>query len=595
MRQSLRLRPPGVYHDATEKRVAPLALARSGVPGFVGLTRKGPTNIPVHITSVERFREIYGRLDSDTYLAPAIEGFFANGGRECFVLRVARQAGHGAGEFALPASTRVRDQQGKHTIQIEALNEGSWGNGITVSVRPQPPKVQTFITLDMHAGDNGVAIRSTHGFSRGTVVRVYDDTHEFYRVVHEVDGKNLFWSQEEPAEHGFRSGGPTYVEPVAFEVEVQGEGLRESFKDLSFARMSPNYFERAVNGASQLILLRNLGSDSILQQRYPSELKDVALTGGADGLFNVTPADFIGRDDGPGHRLGLRALEVVEQVDLLVIPDLMWALEHSTGFNGTTKNVEVVQDEMISQCERTRDRFSILDVPDPRDHLRALNWRLQFDSAYAALYFPWIVVEHEGRQRLVPPSGHIAGAYARTDADGGLHHAPANVSLEGVLDLERVLQDPDIGYLNGRGVNCLKYFPTRGVRVWGARTVSSDPNLRFVNVRRVLNGIIRAVTTNLQWVVFEPNHPRLWKSVMRNVSFFLRDLWRLGYFKGRVPEEAFYVKCDHETNPPELRDAGYLVVEVGVSPVRPAEFIVFRVQQAVEEVGPGAGAESVQE
>lgn len=595
MRQSLRLRPPGVFHDETEKRVAPLALARSGVPGFVGLTRKGPANVPVHITSVERFREIYGRLENDTYLAPAVEGFFANGGRECFVLRVAHMAEHERGEIALSASARLRDQDDKLTIQIDAINQGSWGNGISVTVRPQPPRVQTFITLDMHPGDNGAAIKSTHGFSRGTVVRIYDDTREIHRVIQEVDGKNLFWSLEEAVEIGFKSGGPTYVEPVAFEVEAVGEGLREHFKDLSFARVSPNYFERAVNSQSQLISLTNLGSDAPLHQRYPKEIVDLQLSSGADGLYNVTPADFIGRDDGPGYRFGLRALEAIEQIDLLVIPDLMWALEQSTGFNNTTKNVEVVQDEMIGQCERTRDRFAILDVPDPRDHLKALNWRLQFDSPYAALYFPWIVVEHEGRQRLVPPSGHIAGAYARTDADGGLHHAPANVALEGVLDLERVLQDADIGYLNGRGVNCLKYFPTRGVRIWGARTVSSDPNTKFVNVRRVLNGIIRAVGTNLQWVVFEPNHPRLWKSVTRNVSFFLRDLWRLGYFKGRVPEEAFYVKCDHETNPTELRDAGYLVVEVGVSPVRPAEFIVFRVQQAVEEVGPGSGAEAVQE
>jgi phage tail sheath protein FI len=332
-----------------------------------------------------------------------------------------------------------------------------------------------------------------------------------------------------------------------------------------------------------------MGSDGALQRRYPKEVVDLRLAGGSDGLFNVTPADFIGRDDGPGHRYGLRAYEAVEQIDLLVIPDLMWALEHSIGFNKTTKNVEVVQDEMIAQCERTRDRFAILDVPDSRDHLRALNWRLMYDSAYAALYFPWIVVEHEGRTRTVPPSGHIAGAYARTDVESGVHRAPANVPLEGVLDVERVLQDADIGYLNGRGVNCLKYFPTRGVRIWGARTVSSDGSLKFINVRRILSAIIRSVSSNLQWVVFEPNHPRLWKSVTRNVSFFLRDLWRLGFFSGRVPEEAFYVKCDHETNPAELRDAGYLVLEVGVAPVRPAEFIVFRVQQAVEEVGPGGG------
>ena len=596
MRQSaLRLRPPGVYKDEAEKRVTPLTLASSGVPGFVGLTRKGPTNVPLHITSYERFREIYGKLDNDTYLAPAIEGFFLNGGRECFVLRVAHLSERGRGEMALKASTRLRDADDKLTIQVDAINEGSWGNDIVLNVRPQPPRAQTFITLDMHSGDTGVAIKSTHGFSRGTVIRIYDDHHEAHRVVHEIQGKNLFWNADEPLDYEFKSGGPTYVEPVAFELEVSGDGIKEHFRDLTFARMSPNYFERMVNAQSSLVTLTNLGSTSPLPRNYPTEAIEVRLTGGSDGLYNVSPEDFIGRDDGPGHRYGLRAFEAVEQIDLLVIPDLMWALEHSVAFNNTSKNVEVVQDEMIGQCERTRDRLALLDVPDPRDHLKALNWRLMFDSPYAALYFPWIVVEHEGRTRTVPPSGHIAGVFARTDSEAGVHHAPANTPLDGVLDLDRVLQDPDVGYLNSRGVNCLKYFPTRGIRVWGARTVSSDPSLRFINVRRILSTLIRSISLNLQWVVFEPNHPKLWKSVNRNVSFFLRDLWRLGFFSGRVPEEAFYVKCDHETNPPELRDAGYLIVEVGVAPVRPAEFIVFRVQQQVEEVGPGAGAEAIED
>jgi phage tail sheath protein FI len=149
-----------------------------------------------------------------------------------------------------------------------------------------------------------------------------------------------------------------------------------------------------------------------------------------------------------------------------------------------------------------------------------------------------------------------------------------------------LLNDRDIGELNSQGVNCIRTFAKRGLRVWGARTASSDPLNRYVNVRRTVLAIIRAMRQNLQWVVFEPNDPRLWKSISHAVSHFLVNLWRAGYFKGHAPEEAFYVKCDAETNPPEVRDAGQVVIEVGVAPVRPAEFIVFRLTEESTQVGP---------
>jgi phage tail sheath protein FI len=215
-----------------------------------------------------------------------------------------------------------------------------------------------------------------------------------------------------------------------------------------------------------------------------------------------------------------------------------------------------------------------------------------FDSSFAAFYFPWVLVEGRDKPRAVPPSGHIAGVFARLDADSGVHHPPANQAIEGVVDVERALLEDDIGYLNSKGINCIKYFPMRGIRVWGARTVSSDTALRYVNVRRVISTIIRSMVTNLQWVVFEPNSPKVWKTLEREVTHFLYGLWQRGFFRGAIPEDAFYVKCDYETNPLELRNAGILVVEVGVAPVRPAEYLVFRVEQEVEEVGPGSGSQA---
>jgi len=211
---------------------------------------------------------------------------------------------------------------------------------------------------------------------------------------------------------------------------------------------------------------------------------------------------------------------------------------------------------------------------------------LLFDSSHAAFYYPWIQVEHAGAMKLVPPSGHVAGIYARCDRTMGAYRAPANEELDGVYDLARVLRDDDIGRLNEEGINCLKSFARRGIRVWGARTTSNEPAWRYVNVRRVMGTVISSVERGLQWSVFETNSPLLWKSLTRQLTSFLLDLWNEGYFKGRSPEEAFFVKCDEDNNPPEVRDAGQVIIECGVAPVRPAEFLIFKVAADMEELGP---------
>jgi phage tail sheath protein FI len=568
-----------------ERRYTPIELGKSGVVGFVGLTQKGPTNTPIRLTDSQQFREIFGRLPFETYLESSVKGFFDNGGKECFVLRVCHLQERGRGEIAKPAQMRLRDANKRLTVLVDALNEGQWGNDIHVRVNRPEARVQTFLTLDIHDGDLSATIRSTHGFRRGTVVKIFDDDKADYRTITELDGKTIHWRIDDPIKQNFKSGAPTYVEPVEFEMEVWTLERKEVYKELSLAPNSENYFERVVNTASQLIRVVDMRNESPLHERYPVATDEQTLTGGSDGIFNVTPEDFIGMNVGPDERYGVAAYEASESIDLLAIPDLYWCVENSSGFR-TTKDVEVVQQAMVIQCERLRDRFAVLDFPDHKNYIHALQWRLLFDSAYAAFYYPWVITEVNGHQKAVPPSGHVAGIFARCDEKMGVHRAPANEPLEGVVDLTVLLQDADIGYLNSQGVNCIKAFTKRGMRIWGARTASSDSMQRYVNVRRTVSHIIRAMTTNLQWVVFEPNEMRLWKSITASVSFFLTNLWRKGYFKGRSPEEAYYVKCDHETNPPELRDAGIVVVEVGVAPVRPAEFIMFRIAEQSAELGP---------
>jgi hypothetical protein len=577
------LRAPGVFKAPDENRYVQLELGTTGVPGFVGVTQRGPTNRPVRINSEAHFEEVYGVLEEGGFLRDAVKGFFANGGSHCFVLRVAHMVRRLREETARVASLKLKDGEGRTTVSVAASNEGMWGNELKIAVQRQKPRASTFLTLDLAIGDTSAVIKSTHGLARGSIVRIYDGERETFRTVLDLSGKTIVWDSSQPLDTAFRSAAPTYIEPVEFCLEARWRNVHERFQNLSLSPVSDLYFERVVNSQSSLISVEDSRTPTTLPESLPLNVEERLMEGGTDGLFTITPEDFIGANIGPDERYGLAAFEAVDEVDLLVAPDLMWTLRKSAGFR-TEKDVEVVQQAIVNQCERMKTRFAILDFPDPLDHRRASQWRLLFDTGYAAFYFPWIQVDTaSGERRLVPPSGHVAGVYSKCDRNMGVFRAPANEELHGVVDLGRNLFDTDIGQLNAEGINCLKSFPQRGIRVWGARTVSNDSQWRFVNVRRIVNAVISSVEQGLQWAVFEVNSPILWKTLERQISGFLRDLWNKGFFRGDTPEDSFYVKCDDETNPKEVRDAGLVVIECGVAPVRPAEYLVFRVQADVPQ------------
>jgi phage tail sheath protein FI len=215
------------------------------------------------------------------------------------------------------------------------------------------------------------------------------------------------------------------------------------------------------------------------------------------------------------------------------------------------------------------------------------EWRTDvamYDSAFAAFYYPWIKVSNPvptngDDEILVPPCGHMAGLWARVDETRGVWKAPANEIVRGALDVELPITKAEQGLLNPIGINCIRPFGTRGIRVWGARTLSSDSDWRYINVRRLFNMIETAIMEGTQFAVFEPNDQKLWEGVKRTVGAFLRGLWRDGALFGATPDQAFFVKCDAENNPPESIDEGKLIVEVGIAPVKPAEFVIFRISQ----------------
>ncbi|MFF1830301.1 phage tail sheath family protein [Paenarthrobacter sp. NPDC058040] len=209
----------------------------------------------------------------------------------------------------------------------------------------------------------------------------------------------------------------------------------------------------------------------------------------------------------------------------------------------------------------------------------------QSPGGYTALYYPWIVMVDpvSGQKVTQPPSGHIAGVWARVDATRGVHKAPANEPIQGALDLVRRVSRGEQEVLNPAGVNCIRYFPGEGIRVWGARTKAPEASeYRYVNVRRLTNMIKESVADGTRWVVFEPNDHTLWKSIRRDIGAFLTNVWRDGALLGTTPQQAFFVKCDEETNPPEVRDAGQVVTLIGIAPVKPAEFVIFKLMQSAD-------------
>lgn len=276
-------------------------------------------------------------------------------------------------------------------------------------------------------------------------------------------------------------------------------------------------------------------------------------------------ARYIGYDKGPGDRAGLHAFEEVEEINIVVAP-------------GQTD--PAIQDAVLTHCEKMRYRFAILDAPETIESGGVDKLTKPRDSKYGAYYFPWIkVFDPVEGEIFVPPSGHMAGVYARSDAERGVHKAPANEIVRGALDLKYNITKGEQDLLNPKGINCIRNFPNRGIRVWGARTISSDPEWRYVNVRRLFNMVEQSIENGTQWVVFEPNDQKLWKRVSRNITAFLLRVWRDGALFGETPEQAFFVRCDAETNPPEVIDAGQLVVEIGMCPTKPAEFVIFRIGQ----------------
>jgi phage tail sheath protein FI len=360
-----------------------------------------------------------------------------------------------------------------------------------------------------------------------------------------------------------------------FKLTVRRNGKDEEVFDNLSVKKGKTYAPTVVKTQSKLIKLEEIGTAGALVPAAGS----TALSGGTKTTaVRVTPDDYVGS---AADRTGFAGLEAVDTVTMLAVPDLMSVYQQGII---DLEGVQAVQLAMIAHCELMGDRVAILDAPPGYNAQQIREWRVDkvaYDSKYASLYWPWVKVYDPiaGRPTFIPPSGSIAGIWARSDEARGVHKAPANEVVRGALSLELQLTKGEHDQLNPQGINCIRAFPGRGIRVWGARTLSSDPSWRYLNVRRLFNYVEESILEGTQWVVFEPNDMALWERVKRTINAFLLGVWRDGALFGATPQEAFYVKCDAETNPPDVVDRGQLVVEVGIAPVKPAEFVIFRIAQ----------------
>ncbi len=550
---------PGVYVEEVDRGPKPIEGVGTAMAAFVGFTEKAEQvreidgekvvenllNRPQLITNWTQYVERYGGFVPGTYLPQSVYGYFMNGGSRCYVVSV---------RTFPKAQATLRNAQGKPALTVQARFAGVEGMRQRIRVTDvallESPAASKKTGKDdkeeKPAGAEAVAPETTPGGDGGFTLIVEQETN---------------------------SGGWHALETLR-DVTLQ-ESVAEGKKHVAVAYKN--------NKPSKFIEILIADPKAAIAQLIPQEQEQSMVI--EKSLLPATSSDEFKGD--VTKRSGVEGLEVLDDVTIVCVPDLMTTMP---GEKLDMDMVKHVQGLMIAHCERMGDRVAILDTPPDLTPQEVKNWRMNiagYDSNYAALYYPWVKVMDPISNKLIdmPPSGHMAGIWARSDNTRGVHKAPANEVVQGAVGLAYQTTKGEQDTLNPIGINCIRAFPGRGIRVWGARTLTSDPAWRYINVRRLFNYVEKSIENGTQWIVFEPNDRKLWARVRRDVSAFLKTVWRDGALFDSTPDEAFYVKCDDELNPPESRDMGRLIIEIGMSPVKPAEFVIFRISQWA---GPGS-------
>lgn len=657
---------PGVYYQRFDAGEGAIAAIRTDVPGIVGIAERGPVDIPVPVQSWRQFQAHFGDFSGNGYLAYAVRGFFENGGRRCWVVRVANRDPAGGVQFA---SLTLSGPGDVPVWRIRAVTPGSWGNAISLALTPWRTS-EAVIAAGM-SDTKGAWVSSVSGFERGSLIRVSQDGVEAWRVIAQVDAvdNRLAWVSDDPRLalpydselSGFDVDRVILIESLEYILTLSYRGRPVAVYDgLSLIPESERYgplvlgepiypseveSTGTIPSAPPPVVIEELRGPFAndlhpMRRRQLFEAHPIAdwvplsvvagerhsLKGGDDALSRLQAKDFTGESFLPGKDQevrggrGFRALDAVAEVATLAIPDinirpktvaakatpvicvpdpclpmseplpaapvLKQAEDAPPRFS--MEAIYRVQADLVNHCEQRRDRIALLDSPFETARDESLGvaavraWRQRFESKYAALYYPWLQVVDPLRgiktpTRDIPPSGHVLGRYAASEREVGVHKAPANRPLVWVHDVTVMLNDELHGLLNHEGINVIRSTSGRGIRILGARTVSSDPDWRYVNVRRLMMMIEKAVELSIQWAAFEPNNAITRNKIRLTLMSFLIALWQQGALAGGSIEQSLFVKCDEENNPESERNLGRLWVDIGVAPAKPFEFIVLRV------------------
>jgi len=642
---------PGVYYERVDASTPAVSLLRTDIAGFVGIATRGPLHQPLPVQSWRQFQAYFGDFTGAGYLAYAVRAFFENGGQRCWVVRV-------ASEIAATASVTLQSGSlGDDVWMVSAYSPGVWGNDLDIVVR-ETHRAQT-LTLPQGSAPEFSTVTSITGFGRGTQVRLSHGATQIYKVVSDVDviRNRLLWVNPKPEAQlpydsvlsGFDAQRPILIESIEYTLWVKELGrLVRVYDGLSLVPEHRRYGPTILGAlklpgfSRQPVTLASAPEPVVIAELRPLPLSDlqpiaatidksIPLTGGADGLAQLSTYDFIGEDidplDGDLVRArkarGLRTLEEMREVAVVAVPDIHIQPKSPPRFSppppcvpdpclplsapplGNPRTPSVgdlppvfsegaiyqVQSALIRHCEKLRDRIALLDPPfsasrDDKLGVGAVRaWRSRFDSKYAALYYPWLRVVDPLHSlasivREIPPSGHVAGQYAQSDFQFGVHKAPANAPLIWAEDVTVFVNDAVLGILNPSGINAIRPLPGRGLRICGARTISRDSDWQYVPVRRLMMMVEKAIEVAIQWAVFEPNSALTRAKLNLTLTSFLLSLWQRGALMGASAGDAFFVKCDDENNPPRERDQGRLLATIGVAPSRPFEFIILRVGRA---------------
>ncbi|MGW3652944.1 phage tail sheath family protein [Streptomyces sp. NPDC000878] len=601
---------PGVYVEELPSSTRTVSAVTTSVTAFVGHTRRGPLNEPVRVTGFADFERRFGGLGSRSAVAYAVHQFFGNGGSVAVVVRVAKA---GSGKAACVVLESTEGHSGSRVLEVHAKEPGVWGNGLRVAVDYDTPNCEetfnlrvydakgdareSFTGLSMEEGNERYAPTVVNAGSRlirveavgegrpdpsGTVSKPFgaelpDLAVDLTVKIGDVEREFTLYDPDCDGE------APCSVAELALLLERKLRALPDAPGKHAFAGVEVTAFGRrlqVVAGSTDpedvVRFLGQCANDLGLEASVNPPV--FPLEGGEDGEA-PGPRDLIGSE---ADKTGIQALRGVADVNLLALPELA-AYEK-------TEDMLTVVSAAGRLCEERRI-FLLVDAPSTWVSVDTARAGLAaFDAVrgnHAGLYFPHLQLTDPltGRLRAFPPSGAVAGVIARTDSERGVWKAPAGTEarLAGVHSLTVDLTDRETGLLNPLGVNCLRTFPMTGPLVWGARTLEGsdalDSEWKYVPVRRLALHVEESLQRGLQWVVFEPNDESLWQQIRLSASSYLHTLFRQGAFKGSTPREAYFVKCDHETTTDEDVANGVVNVLVGIAPVRPAEFVIVRIQQ----------------